>query len=294
MVRDFDTISVVIPTCGRTVETLSRAVKSVKAQQYASQEIIVVDDNKNNFLLSQELQKFCALNQLKYISSGGCGGGGARNCGITNATCKYVAFLDDDDEWLPNKLKVQLGLFTSSSIGLVYSRGYTVKVNADGTKTQTAYVTDKYYKTAVSYRDLLTRNYIGTTTQLLVKRDILLHLNGFDATLPSRQDYDLCLRVAKEYDCVGADQYLFRHYIHNCGQITSSAHSNMKGYQLLLSKYKDDIRKVPDSHRKFCYRIARCARKAHIYSTFIEFLLLALADNPLYACETLYKCFGLI
>lgn len=286
-----DSVSVVIPSYHRTINTLSRAVESVQRQEYPIWEIIVVDDNRDDLALSNAIKAFCFDHQLKYILSGGIGGAGARNYGINAASGKYIAFLDDDDEWLPDKLTVQMALFTSPGIGLVYSRGYTVTIKTDGTVSQEFYSTDRYYKTTVSYRDLLIKNYIGTTTQIVVRRDILQKLGGFDESLPSRQDYDLCLRVAREYCCVGADRYLFIHYLHNEGQITADPHRNMVGYQMLLYKYRNDICRVEDAYRGFCYRIARYARIDRSYVVFAKYVLLALLDSPFRACETIKKCF---
>lgn len=286
-----DSVSVVIPSYHRTTSILSKAVESVRRQKYPILEIIVVDDNIDDLNLSTAIKAFCLDHQLKYILAGGIGAAGARNCGINAASGKYIAFLDDDDEWLPDKLVVQMALFTSPDIGLVYSRGYTVTIENNGTSSQKFYSTDRYYKVAVSYRDLLIKNYIGTTTQIVVRRDILQRLGGFDESLPSRQDYDLCLRVAKEYRCVGADRHLFIHYLHNEGQITADPHRNMIGYQMLLYKYRDDIHRVEDSYRGFCYRIARYARMNRSYTVFAKYVLLALLDSPFSARETIKKCF---
>lgn len=284
-------VSVVIPSYHRTIETISRAVTSVRQQNYPVLEIIIVDDNEKDHALSMAIKMYCHNNCLKYIHSGGLGGSGARNRGISAASGDYIAFLDDDDEWLPDKLSMQMSLFSSTDIGLVYSRGYTVTEKSDGTIVKSPYATEQYYKTSVSYADLLCKNYIGTTSQIVVRRDAVQKLGGFDETLPSRQDYDLCLRIAKEYTCIGADQHLFIHYIHNNGQITADPHTNMVGYQRLLQKYKSDIRLVEGAYRRFCYRIARCARKNRSYVTFFRYFLLALLDSPSHAIETIKKCF---
>ena len=287
------TVSVIIPSFRRTTDILSRAVESVYRQEYPILEIIVVDDNENSAILSKSIKEFCFTHHIKYIRSEGIGGAGARNCGINAALGEYIAFLDDDDEWLPEKIKVQMSLFTSSDIGLVYGRGYTVTIKTDGEVSWKKYATDLYYKTEVSYHDLLTKNYIGTTTQIVVRKDVLQKIGGFDETLPSRQDYDLCLRVAKEYRCIGANQYLFVHYHHNMGQITSNTHQNMIGYQMLLHKYRNDIRHVKDAYRRFCYRIARCARVDRSYNAFFKYMFLALINNPFHAIETIKKCFNI-
>lgn len=272
-------ISVIIPTSSRNTGVLNNAVKSVKQQTLTVYEIIVVDDN-NIQELSSEIVSYCHENKIKYIASGKVGAAAARNIGINAAKGNYIAFLDDDDTWLPNKLQLQMPLFTHSNVGLVYSRGYTVKIDDQGKSISTPYTTDYYYKTEVYYRDLLEKNYIGTTSQLVVKKSVLVQINGFDETLPSRQDYDLCLRISRNYRCLGVDDYLFLHYIHGGEQITSNAYNNMKGYQLLFQKYKSDICQVKDTPRKWYYRIMRYALANSSYFIFIKYLFLAIVSNP--------------
>lgn len=284
-------ISIIIPSFNRSVRILSNAVESVFRQDYPISEIIVVDDNYDNPYLSKSIEEFCISNKLIYIQSHGIGASGARNCGINIASGEYIAFLDDDDEWLPQKIKAQMNLFSRPNIGLVYCRGYTTTINANGEISQGYYATDRYYKTKVTYDDLLMRNYIGTTTQIIIKKDILKKLGGFDETLPSRQDYDLCLRVSRKYQCVGSNQHLFIHHIHDKGQITDDPRRNIVGYQMLLRKYKKDIRSINDAYLGFCYRIARCAHAGQIYPIFIKYMILACLNNPLKICESIKKCF---
>lgn len=104
-------VSVVTPTYKRS-DTLLRAVESVLHQTYADIEMLVVDDNEPGDPFSQETQKRLAtirdsrlrlVRQEKHIN-----GSAARNAGIRAATGTYVAFLDDDDEWFPEKVERQL------------------------------------------------------------------------------------------------------------------------------------------------------------------------------------------
>ena len=181
-------------------------------------------------------------------------------------------------------------LFSEHNVGLVYSRGYTVTTENQNNALTTPYATDRYYKTEVHYNDLLEKNYIGTTSQLVVRRTILMQIQGFDESLPSRQDYDLCLRIARHYRCVGVDDYLFVHYIHGKDQITGNAVTNMKGYELLFKKYISDIYRTKDAPRKWCYRIMHWSLASSAYTTFIKYLFLAIISNPLKAKETIKKC----
>lgn len=283
-------VSVVIPSYNRTTTTLKRAVESIYRQSYPELEVIVVDDNKDRPVLSKDIKEFCLPYGIRYIRSNGLGGAGARNVGIRTAVGEYIAFLDDDDEWLPEKLSSQIKLFADPDVGLVYSRGYTIIVKADGTISRRCYATDSYFLTEVGYQDLLRKNYIGTTTQIVVRRNILLKIGGFDESLPSRQDYDLCLRIAQEYRCIGVDSYLFNHYIHNSGQITADPHRNMVGYQMILRKYKKDICCRKNTYCGFCYRIARCARADRSYFIFLRYTFLACINNPRHFRKAFKKC----
>ena len=283
-------ISVVIPTFCRTTIMLNNAVQSVKKQIIPVDEIIIVDDNNDNSL-SENILRYCQENELTYIASKNVGAATARNIGISIANGDYIAFLDDDDIWLPNKLLIQMPLFLNYNTGLVYSRGYTIKSNVQGNVLKTPYATDHYYKTEVHYEDLLEKNYIGTTSQIIVKKSILVQLSGFDESLPSRQDYDLCLRIAQYYRCLGANEYLFLHNIHSENQITANAIINMQGYILLYKKYKTDIQQVKDASRKWCYRIMHHAFASKSYAIFIKYFFMVILYNPLKFMETIKKCF---
>lgn len=269
---------------------LNNAVQSVKNQSMSVDEIIIVDDNNCNSL-SENILLYCQENNLTYVASGNVGAAAARNVGINIAHGTYIAFLDDDDIWLSNKLLMQMPLFSGSNVGLVYSRGYTVKTDDNGSTIQMPYSTDRYYKTEIQYKDLLEKNYIGTTSQLVVKKSVLMQVKGFDKSLPSRQDYDLCLRIARHYRCLGVDNYLFLHNIHGGVQITANSNINMKGYQLLFKKYKSDIYQIKDAPRKWCYRITHHALASKSYAVFIKYLLIAIIYNPFKVKETIKKCF---
>ena len=110
--RQTPKVSVIIPTYRRSVE-LQRAVTSVLLQGFADYEIIVVDDNppeteariKNEEYLGRLDPRIVHLKNSRSL-----GGAEARNVGIRASQAQYVAFLDDDDEWLPSKLQKQVDM----------------------------------------------------------------------------------------------------------------------------------------------------------------------------------------
>lgn len=124
-------VSVVVPTRDR-VAMLMRAIDSVLAQTCGDFEVIVVDDASSD----ETLQRLAAhpdprIRSLPSVAAGGAPR--ARNRGIAAARGRYVAFLDDDDEWLPHKLERQLEAFArgSSRLGLVHG-GSAVIAAASG------------------------------------------------------------------------------------------------------------------------------------------------------------------
>ena len=96
-------LSVIIPTYNGE-RTIERAIKSVLKQSYCEKEILVCDDCSTDNTVEIALKYNCKV----YINEHRTGGPNAgRNVGIKNAKGHYIAFLDQDDEWLPDKLKIQ-------------------------------------------------------------------------------------------------------------------------------------------------------------------------------------------
>ena len=128
-------VSVIIPTHNRS-NTLERAIKSVISQTYPEIEIIIVDDNANNEEERQKVKKIVEnYNNINLIQNKvNLGGGQSRNEGIKAAKGKYVAFLDDDDEFFPQKIEKQYELYKYVSskddkVGLIYCYAEYISVN---------------------------------------------------------------------------------------------------------------------------------------------------------------------
>ena len=116
-------VSVIIPTHNRS-EFLGAAIGSVLSQTFQDFELIVVDDASTD--TTAEVVASFNDERIKFIRHGmNKGGSVARNTGILNSTGDYIAFLDDDDEWLPAKLSKQIQVLLSSppEVGCVYA-GY--------------------------------------------------------------------------------------------------------------------------------------------------------------------------
>lgn len=239
-------ISVVVPTHGRP-DYLERALRSVLGQTILPAEIIVVDDNADDAEMRGRTRE--AVDRVARDTSAGLaiqthettitlGGAGARNAGVENATGDLIAFLDDDDWWEPKKLERQLDVFSEcrKSLGLVYTgrrivddQGQTKRVH---TATMTGYVGT----------ELLRENFIGTTSCAIIPRSVFDQVEGFDATLPARQDLDLWYRIARRYEIAAVDAPLTVQQEHSGGRITRSYSARVAGMEMFIAKYEKDLR----------------------------------------------------
>ena len=209
-------VSVIIPSYNR-FEFLQEAIESVNNQTYKNFELIVINDcstderyYQNNFqkhvkkIDLKENQK----NLLGYVSAGH-----IRNFGLRVATGKYIAFLDDDDIWLKDKLEVQIGHLEKSRNKFICSEGYIGKGRFEEQSNYLLYNGERFYKRiSKKYKKYFFSNYKKfqfpnelnfeflkihnsiITSSVVVESDLLNHIGGF-RPFPTKNDY------APDYDC---------------------------------------------------------------------------------------------
>lgn len=271
-------VTVVITTFNRQLNYLKSAVKSVIEQTLKPYEIIVVDDNVN-LSLSEKIKSFCHKENIIYIHNIGTHGAcAARNLGISRANGHFIAFLDDDDEWIPNKLEVQVNAITDKSV-LIYCNGWRVDKRTNP-ETVSEYRSSEHFIDRVTFKQLLEKNHIGTTSQLLIKKSVLIELNGFDEELPARQDYDLCLRLALCGDILGINDHLFVHYIHFENQISKSSIASLEAYKKLYLKYKNYYDQHKYAKSNLFLKIGRMELLQHHNIMTAIFYLKGVISNP--------------
>ncbi len=256
-------VSIVITTYKRPPEAVEKAVQSVLSQTYKDIEILIIDDNQNNSNESNLIREaFSNRDGIKYIKQDGNKGAcAARNLGIKNSQGEYVAFLDDDDTWEPDKLEKQLERFagTSDDVAMVYCLGDVVDMSTNP-PTVTDYYTTGLYKDEITFHDQLKYDYIGSTSQGLIKKKALLALGGFDESLPARQDYEMWLRISKHYKIYGVRKVLFHYIQHGMEQITKSPKKAWTGYKIVYKKYYEDYKNDPEAHVGMLVRIVETVK----------------------------------
>lgn len=206
-----DLITVIIPTYKRN-ETLERAIRSVECQTYPNIEIIVVDDNAE-FPEYREKNKQMAKKHSQVIfleNKQNLGGGLTRNEGIKHAKGKFIAFLDDDDEYLPEKLEKQYNLYKklkNNNIAMIYC--YAKMINLD----QSSYIR----KVDIEGTPLIENvtNCIAATSWWFCPKEKLEEVGGFE-DISSRQDASLLLKfLLKEYEIYRVPEVLLNYYWHD-------------------------------------------------------------------------------
>ena len=190
-------ISCIIPTYNRG-KKISTAINSILNQTFSDIEILVIDDQSvdNTKEVVEKLAK--KDSRIKYHINPNKGANNARNFGITHAIGKYIAFLDDDDVWIPTKLKKQLDKLSSlpSEYGIIYSTFARNKTNGKTARRHPSRFSAIKEGDILNY--LLKRNFITTST-LLIKKEVFEKSGLFDPTYKSFQDWELLTRIAKHY-----------------------------------------------------------------------------------------------
>ncbi len=236
-------VSVVIPTYNRT-HVVGRAIRSVLHQTCQNFEIIVVDDGSTD--ATAELIALFHDPRLRYIRyDENRGGGAARNAGIEAARGDYVAFLDSDDEWLPEKLEKQVRLLESSqpAVGAVYA-GYVV-IDEHGQTTTTRMPKHR----GVILDALFCGNRLGTASTVVVRRDCFRQVRPFDSTMVSCQDWDMWIRLAKYYQYDFIPEVLVRYHLGATGRITKDWRAVAEGHLRIAEKYLGNAEGFPRRQR---------------------------------------------
>lgn len=240
MVTLNDKVSVIIPTYNRS-ELLKKAIESLENQSHQNFEIIIIDDCSTDD--TAEVVRGMDDERIIYLRHDtNKGGSEARNTGIKQATGSFIGFLDSDDQWLPDKLERQLKQFEGQpDVGVVYTGVQVVDEHNQPTrKIVPAYKGEILPK-------LFESNCIDTTSSVLVKREVLDQVQGFDASLPSCQDWDLYIRLAQvtKFDFVKESLVLFYH--HSGERITTNKKSVLTGHMSIFEKYKELAKKQSKS-----------------------------------------------
>lgn len=241
-------ISVVVPTFNRQV-VLDRALCSVFAQTVQPREVIVIDDGSTDDTRGMLQSKYP---QIQYHFQANQGVSKARNRGISEATSPWLAFLDSDDEWLPEKLQTQ---FTALQKTPCYSLCHTEEIwIRRGKRVNPMHKHQKYG--GYIYDKCLPLCAISPSSVVMHRR-LFKQVGVFDETLPACEDYDMWLRICNKHEVLfiatpmivkygGHDDQLSRRYwgmdrfrIQALLKILNAQSLSRNNYQLTVAMLKE-------------------------------------------------------
>jgi len=230
-------VSVIVRTKDR-LNHLRIALNSIKKQIYRPIEAIIINDGGES--ISQEYIKDNLGDiSFKYIEFKTTQGRAkAANTGILYANGKYIAFLDDDDEFLNDHLYILVKSINESKSKIAYTDALKVKREITDFEIK-EYIEGIFSSYDFSYIDLLTENYIPLIT-LLFQKDVLLDYNGFDEQFELYEDWDLLLRITQKYKPLHIAKptvkYTFWNKKH---QIAQDKTLRLKYYNMIFNKHKE-------------------------------------------------------
>ena len=197
--RRYPDVSVIIPVYNGE-RFITRAIGSVLAQSYPASEIVVINDGSTD-RTEGVLSNFGS--KIRVISIANSGVSNARNVGIATCTGDLVAFLDADDVWRRDKLKIQVSIFDKyPNLGfcccdyLVFNSFLNKEVNHYSIFANDREINYNEPMKIDPFKVLLKQNFVGTASTVIVKKSILNEVGVFNVTYKQSEDYDLWLRCA--------------------------------------------------------------------------------------------------
>ncbi len=246
-------VSAVITTHKREPKVVERALKSILAQTYENIEVFVVDDSPSDYELRTKVEEMVkSYPNVTYIPHEKCMGACiARNTGLNASNGTYIGFLDDDDEWKPEKTELQIKKFTDDNIALVYCGSETLNETTGDIKKRSFEI-----YSGMVFDKLILNNFIGSTSFPLIKTECLRNIGGFDPLQQSAQDFDVWLRLAENYAIDYVDESLVIYHIHENEQISKTSTKRIAGLERLNEKNMEYLKAHKEAYWQRIIKLA--------------------------------------
>ena len=271
-------VSVVIPNYNYE-KFITETIESVLAQTYKNIEIIVVDDGSKDKSL-EVLAEFG--DKIQVVQQKNAGVSAARNHGVSLSKGAFIAFLDADDVWLPEKLERQIEKFNQDSeVGLVHCSMTLINLKnepiGENISGQEGWVSEEFL---IFERGVV----IGAGSTALVKREIFDAVGGFDLRLSTAADWDFCYQVSRRYKIGFVSEPLVLYRMHGTnmhGNIKVMEHDMLLGFEKAFEEKSENLQKL----RKECYgNLYKTLAGSHFisrkYKSFIKSSLKSIVNRP--------------
>ena len=270
-------VCVVIPMYN-AASTIEQTLASLTLQTRQPDRVIVVDDGSSDDC-AQRVRDFAAPFPLTLLQQANQGPACARNQGIFAAEETFIAFLDADDQWHRQKLEKQLALYDrltaqGHSVGLIDC--YQLSVFSDGRQQL-----EERRKSGNHFADFMRENVINGTSGVLVVREVVCALGGFDQSLRFAEDRLLWTRIAEGWEIHTVPQILLRRGV-DSGNITAQPQKyypyKVKFIELYLARYGERMTRqqrihfVLANHAEFLNAFSRGGDHAQVIKVFRQML----------------------
>lgn len=264
-------ITVVIPTHNRP-ELVSGAIESVLEQIWQDFEIIVIDDGLEKRARSMvETFNDERIHYIEHQENKGCSA--AKNTGMQNAQGKYIAILDDDDRWYPQKLEKQYQALeeVGRDVGFSFTAVIEEFENRQGRTQVPEGVGD--------YLDFALCRFSGLIDSAMVyRREVFETVGGLDETYPTHTGAEYAIRVARAFKGVGINEPLvWRDMRQEYEHMGSDIQKRIRGRGMLLEQYCEEFEKRPAYLAKHLTQLARFYRDVGEYKKARENIKKALS-----------------
>lgn len=224
----------VIVTCYNYAKYLQGCLLSILNQTYPDYELLIVNDGSTDNT-DDVVAGFLDNDKITYLSQSNTGQAIATNNAIMAASGELIAFLDADDLWDPTKLEKQVSLFTRDSIGVVYSR---IKFMDEQGLALDMDLTGKYYTPRSGYVTgaLLFENFVPYSSTV-VRKECFDRFGMFNPEYKNGLDWDMWLRISKEYEFAYVDEQLLSYRIGHPGQLTSNVERSVQCSDLIFDRF---------------------------------------------------------
>jgi glycosyltransferase involved in cell wall biosynthesis len=282
---DEELVSVVIPAYNAAA-TLDETLRSVRSQTHRALEIIVVDDGSVDD--TREIaQRHAAVDErVQVVTQANAGLAASRNAGWMRARSELIAFIDADDLWAPTKIERQLERLRTGGerVGLVYCG--SVRIDGDSMMATRLWEVPRFEGDALDA--ILTRNFIGNGSAVLVRRQALIDARGYEGGLRAAgaegcEDYLLSCRVAERFHFAVAAEHLvgYRDLPRN---MSSNRPRMLRSWMLvfaeMLGRHPDRKDLLTRGLRDYSRRLVREAVSADRYGQLPRLLLPLFRSHP--------------
>lgn len=255
-------VTCVIPSYKRC-DTVARAIDSVLAQTYKNIEVCLVDDNIPGDEYSQKLQealkRYDGDSRVRYITQEKhINGAVARNVGIKAASGEYIGFLDDDDEWLPEKIERQMKVLQADQSLDAVTALWTLYEGGKEVRKCAPYTADN-----LQFKVFL-RDVAVFTSTVLIRKSAIERFGGFDEELLRHQDLQFLVDALKESKFEVLPEYLVK--LHADSEI------NRPNVEKLINAKKAFFQSVDEEFRKYSKSDQKRIRNAHYYEVVFQAL----------------------